>query len=170
MPTQRTKSHALAQLESERERLEEAIAALEPGRMLEGGVVGEWSVKDVLAHLADWEEHMLEWVDAARRGERVRGPEPGLNWRQLKQFNARVYERHRGERLDEMVEYFRTAHARFMEMVAAMPEEEMLAPGRYPFTGKQAIFDWLLQYAAHDAWGTRRIGEWQERRGTVAAS
>jgi hypothetical protein len=163
MARSRSKAQALARLEEERALLEERVASLDPGSMLRPGVVGEWSVKDVLAHLADWEEHMLDWVASSRRGERVPGPEPGLSWNRLKDFNRRVFERHRDERLDQVVEYFRGAHGRFMELVAAMPEEEMLKRGRYPLTGKQAIYDWLLQYAAHDAWARRRIGEWLER-------
>lgn len=164
MTRSRTKAQALARLGAERLLLEGLVSAIVPEVMVEPGVVGPWSVKDVLAHLADWEEHMLDWVEASRRGESVAGPEPGLTWRDMKPFNQRIFERHRDRRLDEVVDYFRAAHARFMEMVAAMPAEEMLARGRYRLTGKQAIYDWLLQYAGHDGWGRCRIEEWQAGR------
>ncbi|HEX9106451.1 MAG TPA: ClbS/DfsB family four-helix bundle protein [Longimicrobiales bacterium] len=170
MRTARSKAAILAQLNDERERLEQTIASLNPGAMLEPGVVHEWSAKDVLAHLADWEEHMPVWLEAARRGEATPGPEPDLTWHQLGEFNRRVFETHRARRLESVLDYFRTAHGRFMEMVVAMPEEEMLAPARYPLTGKQALYDWLVQYAQHDAWGTRRILEWLEKRASVPAS
>ncbi len=165
----RSKAQAVERLERERARLEDLVATLDPEAMLEPGVVGEWSVKDVLAHLADWESHMLAWVAAARRGEHVSGPESGLTWHQLKEFNQGVFERHRHEPLARVLADFRAAHVRFMTLVTAMPEAEMLERGRYSFTGKQAIFDWLGQYAAHDAWGARRIGEWLERAPAVAS-
>ncbi len=164
MRNARNKAAIVARLDQERELLEQTIAALNPGVMLEPGVVGEWSVKDVLAHLADWEEHMLLWLDAARGGERVRGPDQGLTWRQLGQFNERIHQAHRDERLDLVLDYFEDAHARFMEMVEAMPEDELLERGRYPFLGKQAIYDWLVNYADHDAWGAKRIRAWREAR------
>ena len=170
MPDSRSKRGVVARLEQERQLLEETIGSIGPGAMLESGVVGQWSVKDVLAHLADWEEHMPAWLDAARRGEPVRGPEPDLSWRGIKEFNRRIHDAHRHQRLDEILDYFETAHARFMEMVAAMPEEEMLARARYPLTGRQALYDWLVQYAEHDAWGTRRIQEWLEKKAAVPAS
>ncbi len=165
MAEPRTKARILERLEAERDALARLLSTLRPVEMLVPGVVaGRSSVKDVLAHLADWEEHMLLWLDAARGGERVRGPDQGLTWRQLGQFNERIHQAHRDERLDLVLDYFEDAHARFMEMVEAMPEDELLERGRYPFLGKQAIYDWLVNYADHDAWGAKRIRAWREAR------
>ncbi len=160
MAGRRSKTGILARLRAARGELERLLATLEPERMLEAGVVARSSVKDVLARLADWEEHMSVWLEAARRGEPVPGPEPDLTWDQLKLFNERIHEAHRDQPLAEVRDYFHAAHVRFMDMVTAMPEKEMLARSRYPFLERQALYDWLVAYADHDAWGTRRIREW----------
>ncbi len=170
MAQTRRKAAIVERLEQERTTLERLLATLSPAELLERGVVGEWSAKDVLAHLADWEAHMLVWLAAARRGEAVPGPEPGLSWRQLKEFNRRIYEAHRDEPLAAVLATFREAHLRFLAMVAAMPEEEMLARGRYALTAGDALYDWLVQYAQHDAWGTKRIGDWARAREQAAAA
>ena len=162
MPQPKTKAHILKRLQAERRHLEQNLAALSPEDMLRPGVVGEWSVKDVLAHLADWEAHMLVWVETARRGDPVEGPDPDLNWRRFDLFNQRIYEAHRDQSLDDVLEYFRSAHRRFMDMVEAMPEDEMLPPSRYPFTEQGAIYDWLGAYAAHDLWGKTEIRKWMK--------
>ncbi len=164
MASIRSKAAIVEGLEAERRGLEQTVSTLPAAEMLGRGVVGEWSAKDVLAHLADWEAHMLVWLAAARRGEEVAGPEAGLTWRQIKEFNGRVYEAHRDEPLDEVLTAFREAHRRLMAMVAAMPEEEMLARGRYSLTGSEALYDWFVAYAEHDAWGTKRIRKWLESR------
>ncbi len=168
MAQPRSKAAVTARLQEERARLEDTIAALRPEEMAEPGVVHEWSAKDVLAHLADWEAHMLVWLAAARAGDAVAGPEPGLSWRQLKEFNRRVYEAHRDEPLAAVLASFREAHQHFMAMVTAMPEDEMLARGRYSLTAGDALYDWLVQYAQHDAWGTKRIGDWAQARAVAA--
>jgi hypothetical protein len=162
MPQPKSKAHILKRLQAERRRLEQNLAALSPDDMLRPGVVGEWSVKDVLAHLADWEAHMLVWVEAARSGDPVESPDPGLTWEQLGVFNQRVYEAHRDQPLEDVLEYFHSAHRRFMDMVEAMPEDEMLTPGRYAFTKRGAIYDWLGAYAAHDLWGKTEIRKWMK--------
>lgn len=168
MTLARSKTAIVARLEEERARLEALAASLPPALLAERGVVGEWSAKDVLAHLADWEAHMLVWLAVARQGDDVPGPEPGLAWDEIPEFNRRVYEAHRDEPLDEVFAAFRDAHRRFMAMAAAMPEEEMLARGRYPLTAGDALYDWLVAYAQHDAWATRRIGEWLHAREAAA--
>jgi hypothetical protein len=124
------------------------------------GVVGEWSIKDVLAHLADWEAHMPVWMIEARRGEPVAEIESGLNWKQFDEFNQRIYARYKDQSLDEVQVYFHNTHQEYKQMVEAMPEDEMLERGRYPFIGKGAVYDWLSAYAGHDRWAKTHIRKW----------
>ncbi len=160
MPPLKSKAQIVKRLHAERRRLEQNLARIKCDEMLQPGVVGEWSVKDVLAHLADWQARMSPWMAAARRGEPVETPEPGLTWKQLDVLNQRIYEAHRDQSLAEVLAYFHVTYREFMEMVEAMPEGEMLKPGRYAFTGQGAIYDWLSAFAAHDLWGKRHIRLW----------
>ncbi len=160
MPPLRSKAQIVKRLHAERRRLEQNLAQLRCDEMLQPGVVGEWSVKDVLAHLADWQARMPPWVAAARCGEPVETPEPGLTWKQLDAVNQRIYAAHRDQSLGEVLAYFHGTYRRFMAMVEAMPEGEMLKRGRYAFTGKGAVYDWLGAYAAHDLWGKTKIRQW----------
>jgi len=157
MPQPKSKAQIIKRLGTERKRLEKCLSALSSQDMLLSSVVGEWSVKDVLAHLADWEAHMLIWVEAARSGDQVKSPDPGLTWRQLDIFDERIYAVHRNQPLDNVLEYFHTTHNQFMVMVEAMPDEEMLTRGFYAFTGKAAVYNWLVSYARHDLWGKTEI-------------
>lgn len=162
MPPRESKAQIVKRLETERRRLEQNLARLRREDMLKPGVVGRSSVKDVLAHLADWEAHMLVWVKSARGGDPVETPEPGLTWKQLDVMNRRIYEAHCHQSLEDVQAYFADTHTQFMDMVRAMPEEEMLARGRYSFMGGDAIYKWLNGYAAHDLWGKTKIREWMQ--------
>jgi hypothetical protein len=156
----KSKAAILLRLQTERRRLERNVSLLSPEDMLKSGVVGEWSVKDILAHLADWEAHTLVWVEAARGGDPVASPDDGLTWHQFDVFNQRVYERHRDQPLEAVIEYFGNTHRQFMALVEAMPEEELLTHGRYAFLGRDTIYKWLGDYAAHDLWGKAAIRKW----------
>jgi hypothetical protein len=69
-----TKSEILTALNEGRERFLEAIEDLTPDKMKETGVVGEWSVKDILVHLTRWE---AELVSCSGRPARVKNqPQP----------------------------------------------------------------------------------------------
>ncbi len=162
MSSPRSKAQIVQRLQTERGRLEQNLARLRYDEMLQPGVVGQWSVKDVLAHLADWQARLMPWVAAARRGEPVETPAPGLTWKQLDVVNQGIYQAHRDQTLVEVLEYFHATYRQFMELVEAMPEVEMLAPGRYAFTGRGLIYDWLIAYAEHDRWGKTEIRKWMK--------
>jgi hypothetical protein len=153
----------IERLRTERHRLEQNLEGLSREEMAQPDVVGEWSVKDVLAHLADWEAHMPVWMEATRRGEAVAEIESGLNWKQFNEFNQRIYARHRDQSLEEVLDYFHTIHEQFMTMVEAMPEDEMLARGRYKFIGTGAVYNWLGAYANHDRWAKTKIRAWRKK-------
>lgn len=164
MPEAKCKAEIVKRLQAERRRLEQNLAPLSREEMLLPGVVVTWSVKDILAHLADWQARMPAWVEAARRGEVVETPAPGLAWKQTHILNQRIYEAHRDKPLDEVFKYFRETFDHFMGMVELMPEEEIMARGHYAFTGKSAVYNWLSGYAAHDVWGKTKIRNWQKAR------
>jgi hypothetical protein len=163
MEQPKSKSLMIERLQTERYRLERNPDGLSQEEMVKPGVVGEWSVKDVLVHLADWEAHMPVWMEAARRSEPVAEIELGLNWKQFDEFNQRIFERHRDQSLEDVLNYFHTTHEQFMAMVEAMPEDEMLARGRYKFIGTGAVYNWLGAYANHDRWAKTKIRAWRKR-------
>lgn len=74
-------------------------------------VVGYWSVKDTIAQLSAWQKRVLRWLEAARRGEGVRGqhpvePEPGFTWDDEEAIIAQTYEQYRNRAWDDVVAEF----------------------------------------------------------------
>ena len=69
------KTELLDQIRSEQGLLEAALSRLSHAQMLLPGVDGEWSVKDVLAHISTWERWMIRWTNSLLRGERPDTPE-----------------------------------------------------------------------------------------------
>ena len=63
MPQPKTK--IIMALATERRRLEQNLSGLTEEDMLKNGVVGELSIKDILAYLANWEAHMPVWLENA---------------------------------------------------------------------------------------------------------
>jgi hypothetical protein len=157
---ERNKATILARLQQERKKLIQTLDSLKPEQFDRPGVVGNWSVKDVLAHLAHWEESMIYWVQASRKGKNVNGPEEGLNWDQISKFNAHIFAAHQDESLPEVMKYFHAAHAGFMKMAEGLSDDELLIRGYYPLTENATIYAWLSQYAAHDHWGRSKIDDW----------
>jgi uncharacterized protein (TIGR03083 family) len=139
-----TKEALLEEIQSERERLDTMIAALTPDQMAQPGAVGEWAVKDVLAHLAEWERLLLVWYQAGLRGEIPPLPAEGYTWVQMDDLNQVIYEKYHPRSPEEVMAYYRSSYEQTLGAVKAMSEEELFAPERYAWTKKNRLVDYVI--------------------------
>jgi hypothetical protein len=164
-----TKDKLLADLHTERRRLEANLARVPEELLAAPGCVGEhWSAKDLMAHQADWELRFLDWIAATDRGETPGVPDEAFTWAQIDDLNQRIYERHRDRSPAEVRALFASAHAALIARLEAMPEEQMLEPGRYPWVGKNGrLASWIGGYAAHDRWAKTDLRRWLKKQGLI---
>jgi hypothetical protein len=86
--------------------------------------LGEWSVKDLLAHLVGWDHTNREAV-----GEILAGQKPGF-WvhydRDWKSYNARLVVEYRREDFAEMVAAVEQSHRALVDYLETIPADEYL--------------------------------------------
>jgi len=153
-----TKRDVLEAIQFERNLLESKFRRLTPKEMVWPGSMGEWSVKDILAHLVDWEQRFIGWYEAGRRGEVPQTPAPGMTWRDLPRLNQQGFERHRDRPLPEILAEFQSSHRQIVRLVEEMPEEEILTPGYYAWTRKASLAGWIAANTCeHYRWARRMI-------------
>jgi len=89
------KKELLLEIQRERIALDDTLALVPIRRMTKAGVTrGGWSVKDVLAHLVEWQQMNLDWYAAGLRGEKPAMPAPGFTLRELPRLNQMIYLKH----------------------------------------------------------------------------
>lgn len=97
------------------QNLLDADAGIPEERMVEPGVVGEWSVKDVLAHVAYWDNDRLERIDRFVNGL----PEPDeTDWQAV---NERVYAERRDWPLADVRRDLLDTHERLLTALCHAP-------------------------------------------------
>ena len=84
-----TRSELLARIDSDFESLLVECDRVPPDLRCAEGACGQWSVKDLLAHLDAWHELVLAWERAGRAGEPVAIPAPGLTWARSQRSTTR---------------------------------------------------------------------------------
>ena len=158
MPRPTSKADLLAAIDKEREVLEELLGTLTPEQMVVPGVVGEWSVKDVLAHLIEWEQMVLGWYRAGLRGEIPELPAPGYKWNQTPQLNQMIYEKHRDRPLDEVMELFGALHQEILDVIKKLSNEELFTTGKYAWTKKNTMGTYFVSAtSSHYLWARKEI-------------
>jgi uncharacterized damage-inducible protein DinB len=118
----------LADIRAARNRLENALARLDDETMAEPAN-GDWSRKDVVAHIEGWEARTVR-LFAILRGERDFDPdEPG----DMDAFNAWWFDRNRDRPLSEVRRTEREAYEAVIGLVTAADDAELFDATRFAF-------------------------------------
>ena len=102
MPKPHNKTTLISESHKEREALEDYLTTLTCEEKIVPGVVGDWSVKDMLAHLYEWEQMVLRWLAAGEAGETPHVPAEGYKWNQIPVLNESIRQKYHGLPLDEV--------------------------------------------------------------------
>jgi uncharacterized protein (TIGR03083 family) len=145
--TPTTKAELLERIHSSYAALEQTIARLKEDQMTEP-IDGSWSAKDLLAHVAAWQQVMLQFHVGKKPFEEVTrlsdvpyGPTP------VDQINEAFYARDKDLPLADVLETFRAGHQQLLATLERMSEADLFRsytpPGRGPESTGQLI-DWVI--------------------------
>jgi len=97
--------------------------------MEQPGVNGEWSMKDLIAHLYyGWQSKLIASIQAAQRGE----PEPPPPWpahlHTDDEINAWIYEINKGRSLREVLDESRQSFQQLLAVIEGLPDDVRIEP------------------------------------------
>src|SRR5690242_10238272 len=142
------------------ERLEKAWTTLQDSytgfsdlQLMEPGVMGDWSVKDILAHVTTWEGEALKYLPLILTAGR---PPRYTKYGGIDAFNARMAEQNRDMELSDVLRQLDETHHRLIDYLQSVPEEHFTR--ETPFRHRLRL-DTYSHYPLH----ARAIQEWRER-------
>ena len=154
----RQKGELLKDIQVEHRRLEKTIASASEEQLLQSGAVGEWSVKDVLAHLAEWERLFLDWYRSGIEGSSPTIQPAGMGKKSIDLLNQEFYFRNRTRPLSEVMADFNASYQDVFLTVQAIPETDMFTPERFAWTGKLLLADYIAaNTCSHYYWANGKI-------------
>lgn len=124
------KEHLVKELEQARDDLRASYEGLSDEHMTRPGAVGEWSVKDVLTHVASWEEVALPDLARLARGDTPTLASIDLYSTSFDDFNALIMSLRRALPLDQVLRELDIVCADFMAAVGLLPAP-VLADGQF---------------------------------------
>ena len=140
------KSELLNWLQEQYERWKVLLDQIGPERMDQPGVNGDWSMKDLVAHLTGWQPRLITRIQAAQRGE-PEPPPPHLHCTErtichemLTHFknrvqvwpahlqtedevNAWIYESNRGRPVSEVLDESDRSFQKLFAVIEGLPDE-----------------------------------------------
>jgi hypothetical protein len=106
------------------------LAVLGEAQMTRAGVNGGWSIKDVLTHLTAWQRAMMDRLQAAARNEKPTLT-VDLTDEEIDRLNEQFYQEGKARPLVEVLTDFRTTYLQIVEVVQALPWEDLADAHRF---------------------------------------
>jgi len=100
----------------------ESYAGLPDSELLEPGVTGAWSVRDIIAHVTTWEEEALKHVPLVLIGKRP--PRYSVTYGGIDAFNAQTTRQKENLSLTEVFRQQEEVHHRLIEHPDTYPADE----------------------------------------------
>jgi hypothetical protein len=135
-----------------------SYAGLAESELLEPGVTGAWSVRDIIAHVTTWEEEALTHLPLVLA--RKRPPRYSVTYGGIDAFNARTTAQKAHLPLHEVLRQQEDVHRRLIELIDGVPDTQLGGDTRFRH---RLRLDTYGHYPLHAA----AIGAWRERSAAV---
>jgi len=123
------KAKLLKNLDTAWTALLDSYASMTDAEMMQPGVTGEWSVKDLIAHVTSWEEEALKHLPTILEGKRP--PRYSVMYGGIDAFNAQVMAQKQTLSLAEVLHQRDEMHRRLIDFLQHVPEEEFTSETRF---------------------------------------
>ncbi len=125
--------------------------------MQKTGVIGQWSVRDIIAHVTTWEEETLKHLAAMLRGEKC--PRYSVKYGGINAFNALMTETKKNLSFPEVIRQQEDVHAQVLRFIASVPEECLDSKSRFRHRLRMDTYSHYPKHAqAIRRWRASEIG------------
>jgi hypothetical protein len=151
-------------LEDQREKFLEAIDGLKEDQLAEPGVVGEWSVKDIMFHLTMWEAELVKLLWQAAQG--VQPTTVHFGKTPVDELNAAWSGLSRTRSLDQVIDDFAGVRKQTSRRVSAFKDQDLKDAQRFPWLKGHPLWEWIAEDSfKHEAEHTAQILAWRKAKG-----
>jgi hypothetical protein len=133
----------------------ESYAGLSASQLLEPGVAGAWSVRDILAHVTTWEEEALKHLPLILKGGQP--PRYSVRYGGINAFNAQMTEQKSSLSLPEVLRQLDETHRRLIDFIQRAPDDQFIRETRFRH---RLRLDTYSHYPKH----AEAIRKWREQR------
>ena len=116
------------------------------------------NVRDVLVHLYEWHQLLLNWVHSNQAGNKANFLLEPYNWKTYPQMNIEFWEKHQNTPLKEAVELLKNSHAKTIQLIDSFSNEQLFTNKYFPWTGTTSLGSYCVSAtSSHYDWAEKKI-------------
>lgn len=159
-----TKDELIQKIESEWATLQAALDGLTEEQMHQPGVVGEWTIKDVLVHITAWQTRLIATLFKAERGIT---PETTEGGKTVNQMNEKFYREMKDRPFEQVWDDLDSSYYQLLNRLGVWKEKDLFDPKRFKWMQGSPFVEYIAgdsyeHYAEHAA----QIREWRKTTST----
>jgi hypothetical protein len=165
-----TKTELLQALEDSRQELIEMLEALPEEALTLPVRKDGWTIKDILAHLTNWEGQNVTLLFQAQRGT-ARPSTAHFGTETFDAVNQRWFEASQQRSLDMIWQDWIGVRKQVIRRVGELSEKDLTDPSRFPWMKGKPLFELILtDTIEHEEEHADEIREWLEQFDTPSSS
>ncbi len=158
------KEQLLLKLERSRESFLEALEGLTDEAYLEKGVIEDWSVKDILAHITMWEAQIITLLFRARSKPHPNTVHFGKETTDT--LNERWYKQHRDRELSRVLDDFEGVRNQTLRRIEDFAEKDLVSANAFDWLDSQPLWKWIAEETYnHEEEHRGHIIAWRNSKG-----
>lgn len=165
MPRATNKTQLIEQAQGNYQKMLDLIATFSPPQQ-----AGEFpfedrdrNVRDVLVHLHEWHQLLLNWEKANLAGEKREFLRVGYNWKTYPQMNLEIWREHQKTSLEEAKRTLQQSHDQVLKMINSHSNEELFVKKHYSWTGTSSLGAYCISAtASHYDWALKKLKRYQQ--------
>ncbi len=121
------------ELQAENQQWENLLDQISTAQMDEPTVAGDWSVKDIVAHINTWRQRTVDRLQAAADGSQTPPPPWPEQLNSDDEINAWIYALHHLRPVKAVLDDSRATFAQLIAAIQALPDSAFTEPNYFPW-------------------------------------
>lgn len=119
------------------------------------------NLRDVLVHLYEWHQLLLNWVESNQNGD----PKPFLpapyNWKTYGQMNVGFWEKNQDTPYEDSKAMLQESHSKVIDMIETFSNDELFAKAHFSWTGNNTLGSYCVSTtSSHYEWAMKKIKQY----------
>ncbi|WP_264229572.1 ClbS/DfsB family four-helix bundle protein [Acholeplasma laidlawii] len=116
------------------------------------------NIRDVVIHLYEWQQLLLNWVNANMKGiNQTFLPNP-YNWKSYGDMNVMFWHKHQSTSYGDALDLLKESHSHVMLMIDKFSNDDLFARGYLKWTGGSTLGSYCVSAtASHYEWAIKKI-------------
>ena len=124
------------------------------------------NIRDILIHLYEWHQLLLNWVIANQKGEEKPFLKESYNWKTYGDMNVAFWMEHQKTPYDDARNMLQNSHAKIINLIDSFSDEELFSKGVFPWTGGSTLGSYCVSTtSSHYDWAIKKIKKYKKELG-----